>query len=226
MSVASNRSVSFHDSFKKEGEYRGLSEEEFEILKKKKIKILMVSREIHAEWCCDQYVIFKIETPKLKTKYMILYDRKSSVDILKTLIGNEINPENGKFQGQENWEDELDDGIIVKKGKGRIMKFIDDMFKRNVFYEVNSGEFQAFSSFNDISIKSYLNCSIFDEEFYNMLSKKFNINPFEFGRGVPNHHSLSRNVLWRKYVKKQYTDEEGKIRMTEKGDLWSPFQSS
>jgi len=223
MTVPNNRTVSFHDAFKKDGEYWGLSEENFEILKKKNIKVLMVSRETHNEWCCDQYVIFKIETPKLKTKYMILYDRKSSVDILKTLIRNEINPENGKFQGQENWKDELDGGIIVKKGKGRIIKFIDDMFKRNVFTEVNSGGFQAFSSFNDRSIKSYLNCSIFDEEFYNMLSKKFNINPFEFGRGVPNHHSLSRNVLWRKYVKKQYTDEEGKIRMTEKWDLWSPF---
>lgn len=207
MSIIPNRAVSFYDSFKKEeGKYSdwGLSEDEFEILKKKKIKVLMAAYECHNQIYCDEYVIFKIETPKLKNKFMIIYDRYSLDGILKYLVKSEINPENGKFQHQTD-EDTYDKGcIIVKKGKGRIMKFIDCMFKRNIYNEVNSGEFQ-FLPPDTKTIKSNLNCSIFDAEFYNMLSKKFNVLRFDedtyfaASNGVPNHHSLSKNVVWKKY---------------------------
>ena len=205
MSLPINRIVSFHDSFKA-GRDWGLTEEEFEILKKKKIKVLMAAYECHSQSYCNEYVIFKIETPKLKNKFMIIYDRFSLDGIVKYLVESEIDPENGKFVGQTD-EAICCGGIIVKKGKGRIMKFMDCMFKRNIYNEVNSGEFQMGPP-DTKTTKINLNCSIFDEEFYNMLSKRFNVLRFDdsdsyfaASNGVPNHHSLSKNVVWKKYCR-------------------------
>ena len=99
---------------------------------------------------------------------------------------------------------------IIKYNKKEIIKFMEFMFKRDVYCTVNGMMFKSCPP-DTKTIKHKMLCSIFDYEFYKLLSKKFNVYRFDDpeapgwcnGTGVPCHHVLSKRIKFKDYQESQ-----------------------
>tara|TARA_B100001057_G_scaffold481335_1_gene555255 strand:+ start:490 stop:1125 length:636 start_codon:yes stop_codon:yes gene_type:complete len=132
----------------------------------------------------------------------------------------------------------LECGVFMddKYNKKGIIKFMEFMFKRDVYREVNGGE-QAGEYRNEEDTKTInhqMLCSIFDYEFYKLLSKKFKIYRFDdlefpdWGNSINSkcHHVLSKRIKLKEYKEKSVWEEEGKYRYRSRTDeVWKSFES-
>ena len=226
-------SIDFKEAFADDEE--GLKDADFDLLEIKKIKPLMYLRlggqqQLWGRVC----LIFKNDTERLKKKYFALHrpEPRCLGDNIINYINNEEIDENGKFKDWEKVNDHIKwPNIVSINGKVKIMKYVDLIFKKNVNIEVNEHDWRYYNYKHSNREKFYLNCSIFDKEFYKMLSKKYNIHRFDdpqlnhrgatmMSSGTPNQHQLSKNVMWRKYQnREQWGDFLEQLSPEEKSDF-------
>ena len=126
----------------------------------------------------------------------------------------------------------LECGVFMddKYNKKGIIKFIEFMFKRDLYREVNDGESASYyrNEEDTKTINHKMLCSIFDYEFYKLLSKKFKIYRFDdpefpdWGNSINSRclHVLSKRIKLKEYKEKVYAGSSCRT-----DEVWKSFES-
>lgn len=123
-----------------------------------------------------------------------------------------------------------------KYNKKGIIKFMEFMFKRDVYREVNGGESADYyrNQEDTKTINHQMLCSIFDYEFYKLLSKKFKIYRFDdlefpdWGNSINSkcRHVLSKRIKLKEYREKSVWEDFKKTRIRYRThEVWKSFES-